>query len=286
MNPQEKNTGTTINLEENTDDISNFDTLEKTDSKNIQMRKKKKIKIFIVTGIVLVSIPLIGFLLLYLSFSGGVSGIILNMKTEPDANSAKITTKREEVKDTIDGAFRFTDSLGFKLYATSTHDKCYKGQNNWKVHNGYAYRCDYRITKYYGFDGEFKPQMQTFDQTIKLASWEEVGSSMENVLTNYYDKYYGDEKTPPYNFREGYFVSSMPMPGYEKDGMRVELRLAEKRTTDIFGIRYAQNISGSTLDSTYEKRDFQSDVRSLLQEITNKNTYLMTISIQKNYFQN
>lgn len=42
MNPQEKNTGTTINLEENTDDISNFDTLEKTDSKNIQMRKKKR----------------------------------------------------------------------------------------------------------------------------------------------------------------------------------------------------------------------------------------------------
>ena len=67
--------------------------------------------------------------------------------------------------------------------------------------------------------------------------------------------------------------------------MKLEMEFAEKVTTNLEDIEYAQReTSGiAVAQETYEEKKFQ-DVPTTVYEITNKNRYVIVISIQKEYF--
>lgn len=287
MNPEQINEGNDTDLAEGIDPP----TATPSTASELPAKHKKRKKILIIIVLVIISIPLIGYLLLYIALSGGIKGVISDLKPAPNPESSGIILKRNSAKDSTGNSFAELDKeFGLTNFATSTHDRCFEGQNNWKVQDGYAHRCTYRVTKFYGFNGDFRQQLINLEQQIIDSGWESADSSgfpMKEIMEHYYDKYYGSDKPTPRNFPKGYLVSNLPTPtgGYSKDREVLEIEYAEKATEDYSQIEYAQNVSGDTLFETYEKKDFQ-DISSIFKNITQDNKFVLVISIQKDYFEN
>src|SRR6266542_5365527 len=195
-------------------------------------KKKWKIAVIALAAAVIL-VPVIGFCLFMVSLSGGLQGILLNAKSAPDPQSSSLVAKRATATSAINDAFIELDKItGLTSYATSTHDSCYKGQNNWKVKDGYAYRCTYRATNFYGFNGDFRQRMIDFEQQITASGWkpEDEDSPLRQIMTDYYDEYYGKPQQVHGEAGEAYLVSNLPTPsaGYDKDGKILEITYAEK----------------------------------------------------------
>lgn len=252
--------------------------------------KYKHNKKFIIT--LLLTLTLAFIILVYVGLSGGISGAIASFKLAPNPNSSHIVSRRNKAINSISSNFLEIDSaLGYSNFGTSTHDRCYKGQNNAKVQDGYAHRCTYRLTKFYGFNGDFRQQMINLEQQLFTIGWKPGYGSMpplEDIMENYYDKYYGD-KDPEVsqNFGGHYLISDLPRPssGYIRDKNLLDIDYAEKDTKDLFEINFAQNVNKDTLYETYDKKDFK-DTSKVFQHITKDNKYILVISIQEDYFQN
>lgn len=290
-----------MNSEETDNDISsdnNPDTATQTPVldtqfavKNEPPKKKKWKKILIITSLIIIVIPLIGYLLLVISFSGGINGIISGLKSAPDPKSAAITEKRNSIKNDIDTEFdQLEKSFISSQMKDSTYDNCYKGQNNWKVHEGYAHRCDYRVTRYYGFNGDFRQKMLELEQVLFRLKWQPsngTSNQLSYYIKNYYDQYYGD-KNPQVsaNFGGTYLVSSLPtvIDGYSKNGIGIDIAYGEKDSKDNYGLETAPGFSKRGFPF-FENKDF-IDVKSAIAEINKNDKYVVAISFEKNYFQN
>jgi len=203
--------------------------------------------------VLLIAIPLLVYLILVISFSGGISAVVSNLKPAPNPESYSVTTKRNNARQSLEVSFaELAGKVRFAEYATSSHDLCYEGQNNWKVKSGYAHSCDYRLTKYYGFNGDFRQEMLDFDQKITSLSWLPAGRNTQR---------------------------------YKKDGVLLAFEYAEKDTKNLFAVEYAQQAFEGTIAKLYEKKELQ-DVNAIFQEITKENKFLFVVSMQENYFQN
>ena len=243
-------------------------------------------------GLAIIAGPLLLVLFFLLQFSGGISGITSSLKSAPNPESVGIVKKREESKASINSAFStLEESSGLTSYGASSHDHCYKGQNNWKVHDGYAYRCTYRVTRFYGFNQDFRTKMLDFEQMLVGSDWKPTNGPdlpIKEIMQDYYDKYY-DDKDPQIsqNFGGKYLVSDLPTPigGYKNDTLTMDMDFAEKDTKYLFQIDYTQNITGDTFDTTYEKKNFL-DINSVFQNVTQHNKYVLALSLQEDYFQN
>jgi hypothetical protein len=106
------------------------------------------------------------------------------------------------------------------------------------VTQGYAHRCTLRLTRYYGFDGDFRQRMLDFEKSLLSLSWKNGLSddpaaraqSVEYMLASYYDQ------------RPGMLVDSIPAPsGYNAPGLVLELRWAERQTKDLSSLEYTQH---------------------------------------------
>lgn len=57
--------------------------------------------------------------------------MILNLKPAPDFHNPKVGSDRIAMKKTIEAAFgALNTGADFTEYAASTHDRCYKGEND------------------------------------------------------------------------------------------------------------------------------------------------------------
>jgi len=226
-----------------------------------------------------------GLLALMLFFNGGVVGLLSNLSPVPDPDSPGMQASRESVAAEIQKSFaQLQDSLRYNQYETATHDYCSAGSNDWKRSDGYAYRCSLRITKFYGFNGDFRQQMIDFEQKISDLGWKPPGyrpeRCMEEMLKEYYDHY------TTYQSGE-LLVSNLPSSicRYEKDGFSLELDFAEKETRSFSEFDFLQKVSGHSLSEFYDQKSFQ-DSALVIQKITASDGFALLIAIQKNYFQN
>lgn len=220
-----------------------------------------------------------------LIFNGGIDGLIRNLKPAPDPKSSAMYAKREAITEEINQSFdELQNILHFTEYETATHDSCSRGSNDWKRSDGYAYRCSLRITKFYGFNGDFRQEMIDFEQKIIHLGWTppvyRPEYPMEKMLEEYYDPY----KT----YQSGDLdVSNLPgsVCAYGKDGLSLELDFAEKETQNFILLNAIQKVSGLSYDEIYDEKDFQ-DSSSVISRITDTDRFVIVISIQKNYFEN
>lgn len=254
-------------------------------------KNKKWKKILIIVSLIIIAIPLLGYLLLFIGFSGGIDGVISDLKSTPDPKSASVTEKRNLAKKDIGTEF---DQLETSFTPTqaedSIYDNCYEGQNNWKVKEGYAHRCDYRVTRYYGFNGDFRQKMLDLEQELFKLKWQTsngTGDQLSHYIKNYYDKYYGN-KDPSISASFGgtYLVSSLPtvINGYSKNGIGMDIAYGEKDSKDIYWLESAPGFSKRGFPF-FEDKNF-IDVKSVFAEITKNNRYVLAISLEKNYFEN
>jgi hypothetical protein len=240
-----------------------------------------------IAGAWIVTLPLTG--CLNILMSGGVGNTIKNTKPAPDIHSSKLVAKRMATQKTIEAnldALEISD--GPAKYATSTHDRCYKGQNNYKVQDGYAYRCTFHVTRYYGMNGDFRAQMMAYEKLLRANGWRAPTSNLEKIMTDFYDwNYNGQDPTFRKIYRRRFLVSDLPRPyeGYRKDNLVLFFDYAERETTNLLPLDLAQQVSFDTLSETYDRKDLQN-TRAVFEEITKTHQYVVLISIQGTYFQN
>jgi hypothetical protein len=236
----------------------------------------------VIVGIIstIVFIVACGYLILTLIFNGGIDGLISNLKPAPNPNSSAMNVKREQATEEINQSFdELQNILHYNYYETATHDICSKGSSNWKRSDGYAYRCSLRITKFYGFNGDFRQQMIDFEQKIISIGWAPVSyrpdKPCKKMLEEYYDPY------------PGKLVSDLPGfdCSYEKDSLSLEPEFSEKETRSFILQNAVQKVSGHSYDEIYDEKNFQ-DSSLVTKIITNTDRFVLIISIQKNYFQN
>ncbi len=223
-----------------------------------------------------------GYFMGALIFNGGINGLISNLKPEPNLNSSAMNAKREAATVEINQAFdELQNTLDYNYYETATHDYCSRGSNGYISSDGYAYRCSLRITKFYGFNGDFRQQMIDFEQKMIANGWESSihrsDYPMEEMLEEHYDQYT--------TYQSGDLdVNRLPTYGvkYEKDGLSLEIDFAEKET-DSFN--FDQKVRGHSYHEIYDEKNFQ-DSSLVTKEITDTDRFVLLVSIQKKYFQN
>jgi hypothetical protein len=191
-----------------------------------------------------------------------------------------MNVKREAATEEINQSFdELQNILRYNFYETATHDHCSKGSSSWKRSDGYAYRCSLRITKFYGFNGDFRQQVIDIEQKISNIGWKPPYSyypenPCEKMLEEYYDPY--PEK--PISDLPGFDCR------YRKDELLLELEFAEKETRSFILQDAIQKVSGHSYDEIYDEKSFQ-DSSSVIKKITATDRLVLIISIQIDYFQ-
>ncbi len=226
-----------------------------------------------------------GYFILVLIFNGGVDGLISNLKPEPNPNSSAINANREAATARINQSFEALQNiLHYHDYETATHDLCSRGSSSWKRSDGYAYRCSLRITKFYGFNGDFRQQMLDFERKIISLGWEppvyRSDNPMEKMLEEYYDHYT--------TYQSGdLVVSNLPSSDcrYQLGGLSLELEFAEKATHSFIHQNSIQKVIGHSYAEIYAEQHFQ-DSSLVVKRITDTDRFVLIISIQKTYYQN
>ena len=246
---------------------------------------RKPAKWMIILAAIAVTLPLLALTFFYVVLNGGVYGTILNMKPRPNPDSPGVKRDRTKLEADLDAAFqRVAANTDFAYYETSKDDACYDGVNNFKIHDGYAHRCTLRVTRFYGFDGDFRQKMIDFEKGIIATGWHfELGNgdgrythptdSMASYMLIYYD-------TRPYGT-----VDHVAGPlGYSKGAFDLRIKWAEKNTTDRRALQYLQSATDNM--SRYYKQQSLQDIDDLFSRITRDHRYVLAIAIDGNYFEN
>jgi hypothetical protein len=278
-----------VDIQQNKNDDNSAESKKiKTSGSN---RKSKKLIIVVVS---VISLVCIGIYLFFASlFAGGVDGYVYNLKPQPSPENPKINTRRNQIKKDIESEFfQIEKYSNLKYYGTSVYDNCYEGDNNWKVKEGFAHRCDYRVTKFYGFNEDFRFKILSYENEITALGWsttrpEDLG--LRGIVTDYYDPHHSEKNSQlnVQDFGRDYLVSDLPDDtNFDKDGMSMEVAFAERKTEDLSDLKRIQGYSsiGSGIPF-YEEKDF-ADIQITFSNITKDNTYVLAVSLNKNYFDN
>ncbi len=235
---------------------------------------------------ILISIFVLGAVLVFVNLSGGISGVISNVKSKPKPNSSVVKDKRNSAKVAIEKEFTAVESTkALTYYGVSTKDVCYEGQNNLKVRDGYAYKCDYRATRYYGFNDDFRSTLLKYEKDITTMGWQQksIYDGISSIISQY-DSYYKNKEI----YGGGYDISDLPTVrnGYIRNEVKMCIAAAEKEDTNgVYALEAARANTTATLLPYYKDEQFQ-DMNKLFQQITTDNQYVLAISLEKNYFKN
>jgi hypothetical protein len=245
----------------------------------------KSAKWMIVLGAVVVALPLLAVMSFYVFLNGGIYGTILTMKPRPNLESPGIKRDRARLEADLEGAFqRIGADMDFTHHEESKHDVCYRGENNFMRSEGYANRCTLQVTRFYGFDGDFRQKMIDFEKGIIAAGWHfGLGNgdgrysfpsdSMEDYMLHYYDA------------RPNVTVDQIAGPlGYSKGPFDLRIKWAERNTTQRLSLKLLQNATENP-GGFYDDRNFQN-IDDLFRRMTRDHRYVLAIAIKGNYFEN
>jgi hypothetical protein len=93
----------------------------------------------------------------------------------------------EAVDKALDSAVA---AVGGKIVARASEDDCYRGQNNYKVHDGYDHRCTIRRAVVAGFDGDFRQRIRVLDRRLFAAGWGCYRDPCPETLSGNVDEYW------------------------------------------------------------------------------------------------
>jgi len=234
--------------------------------------KTRKIGIISIVVFSAIALPI---LLIIITFSGGVGSIISNQKRPPDTTSSDFIDKKNLAKLRIGESFDSLERLAtLEPYGTSSVDGCQQGQNNWKVREGYAHRCIYRTSKFYGISDDLRKPLLGFEQNIIKNGWNDSDSpecehcTISDVIHNYYDD-------PEQNTNALYLP---PEPAsYTKQDLSLDIMFAHKTlaSDDFFGYY-------SLGPDNHTQQDFRDGLTAVLKE----HKYVLVVSIQQIFFEN
>jgi hypothetical protein len=226
----------------------------------------------------LLSLPLLGAAWFFVAFNGGIYGIISSMKSRPDLDSPDLERNRTRLAEQIDADFsRAIPSDNFVRYARSTQDTCYDGANNWKHQDGFAHRCTFRVTNFYGLDGDFRKTMLDLEKGLLAAGWRSNIHDMAWTLTH--------DDVAPQNQQT---VDHLPIPyPYYEGGLTLDIRWAERGSQRLFGLKDIQAYSmGWVSENNFYDQRRLTDANDVFRDVTRDHQYILAIAISGHYFEN
>jgi hypothetical protein len=259
-----------------------FMTMEKTAPPDRRSRMKRKLAVALGTVVFIVLAIVVGAMFLY-------SRMLYSRPSKPLPTGPVITEARWKANRDIARLFQDVEAhcakAAFTYYDTGTLDYCYVGDHNWKVNAPYNNRCRYLVTKYYGFNGDFRVEMTALDTALVELGWARYGGGLRSLLTGYYDPWYGPDKPKPGNFRDQYLVSNMPGVQYTRGSFKLFIRYEEHDPLGKSSSLPFEAIAGMGDLSHQEARIV--DTRALFPTILEENRYVLVIGIMADdYFVN
>lgn len=208
----------------------------------------------------------VGFI--WVSVEGGTEAIWLNSLPAPDQDKPEVVQKRAAARSTAEAGLatlEHTSALtkGPRSYSAA----CERGQNNWKVHEGYRHSCDVSVAGFYGWAGGFPEMARSLHQELVADGWtaddfDSLASAAEQYETgtNRYSTPTPGVSPAPIDFEDTWFAN------YEKGDHHLSLTFANTYTTDVHFFDYEQNRgrSGLSWSDTRETLDSAATVRALL----------------------
>lgn len=232
--------------------------------------------------------------------------------TPPDFRSAEVSGLRRqagaEVTRSLDEAEAMSD---WQRLDDATHDVCYEGERNWKIDDGYRYRCTLKSARVYAFSTDFKTAMLDFERQLLAAGWIVSGSvpspplgesansagqptsdansrppvqyefgaprhaSMADVLRDHYDRLQG----PP--------LAELPPPsGYDRNGVHMDLAFADAATLtrDPIDLNFfGDQLSVVGSDWLYEEKELV-DGAEVVARGTATHRHVLAVTVDRDYF--
>ena len=255
------------------------------------MRSTKKVTRLAIVVLAAVFTPMLSGCLSLL-FSGGVGNIYRNLKPAPEAEGRTLTRKRERATRDAEAALAFVDTApGLTSYATSTDDRCYKGENDWKITDGFAHRCTVRTTRFYGTSGDFKSQLLGLEDLLASGGWQMPRSTFRSMFATYYDRYCPTPHIALFGVGVGQpscEVSRLPRTGsegYRKGRIGLWIECAERGQDNFSMMDVMQKGPNVGRSSFFQKTKLQ-DVNVQVQDITATHRYVISVTVEETYFEN
>jgi len=251
--------------------------------------KKVMLSIGIVVGFLFISI----FVLVYSNRNNPHSLFFYDdLKKLPDLDGPQLTSLRNAAITEINESFNQIDSsLHYEFFAQTKNDYCYTGQHNWKRFDYYDNRCEIRISRFYGFNGDFKNEMLSFENNLLGSGWESDGKfGISYIIKNYYDEFYGTPKSRTSandpDAGDEYLVSDLPTVTNLKKETSTNKIYGFTNTTNriTMGVGYAEQKT-EDFSPIYSRIDYEIDVKKVFDTIIQKYKYELEISILKIYFE-
>jgi hypothetical protein len=144
-------------------------------------------KAFIILIVVIGNLVIGGFLLLALSFSGGIEGVIHGMRPLPDFSKGEPAEAREKYMKEFESIDKQLVALTEKQYQLSFSDYCERSQYNWKVKSDYLASCTRGSSRLYLTDKDACSLLPVFKSIINAEHVNNGGCAKTNPVANYND---------------------------------------------------------------------------------------------------
>ena len=204
----------------------------------------------------------------WVSVEGGPEAIWLNSLPAPDQDKPEVVQKRAAARSTAEAALATLEHTSWLTKGPRSYSAaCERGQNNWKMHQGYQHTCDVSVAGFYGWTGGFPEMARRLHQELVADGWttndyNSLTSAAEQYETgtNRYSRPTPGVSPGPIDFEDGWSA------GYEKGDHSLSLRFADTHTTDVRSFDYSQHKgrSGWSWSDTRETVDSAATVRALL----------------------
>ena len=113
----------------------------------------------------------------------------------PDATAPEIVRARAMAAEGADNALEHArEALGGTMVGRALDDGCYRGQNNYKVNDGYDHRCTLRRAVVIGFDGDFRERIRVLDRRLFAVGWACYRDPCPETLSGEVDAYWSLRK--------------------------------------------------------------------------------------------
>lgn len=123
-------------------------------------------------ALLLIGLPLAGMVLIYVSFEGGWESVVLNHTPAPDQDRPDVVAKRAEARATAEAALADLNRSSVLTPGPASYSAyCERGQNNYKVHEGYRHSCSVVAARFYSWKGTFPAMARALDKELTGAGW-------------------------------------------------------------------------------------------------------------------
>jgi hypothetical protein len=200
----------------------------------------------------------------------------------PDPTAPDVVAARKDATARADAALdEAVEALGGRVVGRARSDSCYRGQNNYKVHEGYDHRCTVRRAAAVAFPGDFRRRIARFDRRLFGAGW---GCSPTPCLEThsgnveeYWDdraSYYGSQRFP---------ISTLPPAAglYQRDGLYLQLRYGGADRTGRHWLESLQRRARGSLFESYATST-PLDVDAVLAR-AGREAYVVGLAVETDY---